>query len=125
VSAAALLLVAAGGLAGAPARYLVDRAVSDRTESDLPWGILAVNLSGSLVLGLLVGLSRAHRLGPLLLACIGTGFCGAYTTFSTFALGTTRLAEAGETALAALNLAVSLVGCLLAAAAGLAVGALL
>jgi CrcB protein len=125
VSAAVLVVVAAGGCAGAPARYLVDRAVGARVDSDLPWGTLAVNASGTLLLGLLVGLSRAHHLGPLLLAWSGTGFCGAYTTFSTFAVETARLAEAGEWALAAFNLTMSLVAGIAAAVAGLALGAVI
>lgn len=125
MSAPVLLAVAAGGCLGAPARYLVDRAVSDRTESDLPWGTLAVNTSGSLLLGLLVGLSRAHHLGPVLLAWTGTGFCGAYTTFSTFALESVRLAEAGEAGVAVLNLALSLVCGIAAAIAGSALGTLI
>ena len=116
------LAVAAGGLLGAPSRFLLDRAVSGRLDSELPWGTFVINVTGSLVLGLLAGLTLGHRLGPLPDALLGTGFCGAYTTFSTFTYETLRLVEDGELVRAAANIAMSVVVGLGAAAAGVALG---
>lgn len=114
--------VALGGLAGAPARYLVDRAVTDRSRTELPFGTMAVNVSGSLLFGLLSGLGLAHHLGPVPLALFGTGFCGAYTTFSTFAMEALRLIEDGELRQAVVTVGASTVAGLLAASAGVAIG---
>lgn len=115
------LLVAVGGFVGAPSRYLLDRAVSQRVGSDLPWGTFLVNVSGSLVLGFLTGLSLGGHLPGSATALLATGFCGAYTTFSTFTFETVRLLQDGRILHAAGNAAVSVaVG--LAAAAGFALG---
>jgi CrcB protein len=88
----------------------------------LPWGTFLVNISGSFVLGLLTGLSLSNHLSPLVKALLGTGFCGAYTTFSTFTFETIRLLEVGQILDAALNAFVSLAVGLLGAGAGLAIG---
>lgn len=113
-----LLLVGAAAAAGAVARYLLDRAVQTRHGRPFPWGTWVVNVSGSLLLGLLAGLA-----GPgLLLTVTGVGFLGAYTTFSTFAVETLRLAEDGAAWAAAANVVGSVVAGLAAAAAGLALG---
>jgi CrcB protein len=116
------LVVAAGGLVGAPARYLLDQAVTRRAGSRLPWGTLVINLSGSLLLGFLAGLALAGHLPPDVKALLGTGFCGAYTTYSTFTFETVRLLEDGRLLDAAVNILVSVGAGLAAAAAGLAVG---
>jgi CrcB protein len=121
------LLVAAGGLAGAPARYLADRLISRRVPSRrlwgaLPRGTLAINLSGALLLGFLTGLTLAGRLPAAVKTGVGTGFCGAYTTYSTFTVETVQLVESGQLAAAAVNVGVSLVAGLAAAALGVAAG---
>jgi fluoride exporter len=116
------LVVAAGGIVGAPSRYLLDQFVTGRTSSGLPWGTLAINLSGSLLLGFLTGLTLAGHLPPTAKALLGTGFCGAYTTFSTFTFETVRLMENGRFLSAAGNVLVSVAVGLGAAAAGLALG---
>lgn len=115
-------LVAAG--LGAPARYLVDGWVQDRTDGDFPWGTLIVNVSGCLILGFLTGLGLYHGLGATPRTVLGTGAMGAYTTFSTFSWETVALAESGEVVEAARYLVASLLVGLLAAAAGLAVATL-
>jgi CrcB protein len=122
MSAALFLVVAAGGLVGAPSRFLLDRAVTRRVESDLPWGTFVINVTGSFVLGLLTGLSLAGDLSSTWKALLGTGFCGAYTTFSTFTFETVRLVEDGRLLEAAANVGVSVGLGLGAAAAGLAIG---
>jgi len=116
------LAVAAGGLVGAPSRYLLDRAVSSRIESDLPWGTFLINITGSFFLGLLTGLSLAKHLPTIDKDLLGTGFCGAYTTFSTFTFETVRLLEDGRLLDALGDVAVSAAVGLGAAAAGLALG---
>jgi CrcB protein len=93
-----VLLVALGAAVGAPVRYLVDRAVRSH---NFPWGTFIVNVAGSFVLGLVAG-GATHADGPVL-ALVGTGFCGALTTYSTFGYETVRLLQARATLLAALN----------------------
>ncbi|MEV4949275.1 fluoride efflux transporter CrcB [Streptomyces sp. NPDC053755] len=92
------LLVLAGGAVGAPLRYLTDRAVQSRHDSLFPWGTFTVNVVGSFVLGLLTGVTsaRAHLL-------LGTGLCGALTTYSTFSYESLRLYESGARGYAAAN----------------------
>lgn len=89
------LLVIAGAVVGAPLRYLTDRAVQAGHDSVFPWGTFVVNVTGSLVLGLLTGAVSAGAAGPHLQLLIGTGLCGALTTYSTFSYETLRLTEAG------------------------------
>lgn len=101
------LLIGVGGAIGAPMRYVVDSAVSNRaSRSVLPWGTIVINVCGSAILGTLVKLTAAHS--PLY-AVAATGFCGAFTTFSTFTWETLALAEDGYGALAIANVAVSLI----------------
>jgi fluoride exporter len=121
VSAAAWLAVAALGGVGAVLRFVVDRAVSARAGRSFPYGTLVVNVSGAVVLGFLAGLPLGAD-GYLL---AGTALLGSYTTFSTWMYETQRMVEDGESVAPALNLAVSLVLGLAAAALGRAVGGLL
>lgn len=114
----ALLAVGAGALVGAPLRFVVDQVVSARSAGVFPWGTYLINATGALLLGLLAGMASHHILRPLPLAFLGTGFCGAYTTFSTFTYETLRLIEEGSLRAAALNVFASLGAGLLAAAAG-------
>ena len=90
--------IAVAGAIGAPARFLLDDWIQDRTGRREPFGILVVNISGSLVLGFITGLALYHALPATPKTVLGTGFCGAYTTFSTFAFDTVRMAEEGERA---------------------------
>ena len=109
------LLVGLGGVAGALARHLLGERVETGTRDTL-----AVNVLGSFLLGALV----AVPVGDDLLL-VGTGFCGAFTTFSTFAYETVRLAESGRARRAVLNATVNLLGALVAVWMGaLAAGAL-
>lgn len=102
------LLVALGGAVGAPLRYLTDRAVQARHDSVFPWGTFVVNAAGSLVLGVLTGAANAGAVGGSTTALLGTGLCGALTTYSTFSYETLRLAERGARFLALANVAASL-----------------
>ncbi|HET9380776.1 MAG TPA: fluoride efflux transporter CrcB [Streptomyces sp.] len=101
------LLVVAGAAVGAPLRYLSDRAVQSRHDSVFPWGTFAVNVVGSLVLGLLTGAVAAGTVGPHLHLLLGTGLCGALTTYSTFSYETLGLVEGGAPGYAAANVALS------------------
>ncbi len=122
MSANLALAVAGGGFVGAPIRYVLDRYVTRRVNADLPWGTVLVNISGSCLLGLLTGLGLHGHVSPTIRALIGIGFCGAYTTFSTFSFETVRLIEAAKLRAAAANMAVSVVVGLVGAAGGLALG---
>jgi len=97
------LLVGAGGVLGALSRHLLGERIDARTRDTL-----AVNVVGSFLLGALVTAPIADSV----LLVFGTGFCGAFTTFSTFAFETVRLVETGESRRAAINAAVNLVGAL-------------
>jgi len=119
-----ILGLAVAGAIGAPARYLLDRAVSRRVAGARPVGTLMVNVSGSLVLGFIAGLALYHGLTSTPKTIVGTGFCGAYTTFSTFTYESLRLVEYGEVRTATENVGVSLVLQALAAALGMALAAL-
>jgi CrcB protein len=114
---------AAGGIVGAPARFVVDQLVTARTGSRFPWGTFVVNATGGFVLGLLAGLATHHHIGPVPSTVMGSGFCGAYTTFSTFSYESIYLLEEGTPGVALLNIAGSLAVGLLAAAAGMALAA--
>jgi CrcB protein len=109
-----------GGL-GAIARFALDSAVSRRAGRSFPWGTLSVNLTGAFALGLLAGATISED--AYLIA--GTGLLGAYTTFSTWALESHRLAEDGRLRLGVANLLVSLVAGVTAAWLGQQLGGLL
>lgn len=111
------LAVAVGAALGAPARFLADLALRSMLGTALPWGTLVVNAAGSLLLGALMGLP----LSPQAMAVWGTGFCGALTTYSTFALETVQLARGGAGRRAAVYVLFSLSLGIGAAWAGLAV----
>ncbi len=109
---------------GAPLRYLVDGAIAERAEGVFPWGTFVINASGSLVLGVLTGLGLYHAFPKVPKVILGTGFCGAYTTFSTFTYETVELLEEGALNEAARNAFGTLVVGAGAAALGLALAAL-
>lgn len=85
----------AAGAVGAAVRYLAGGFVGDRTEGVFPWGTFLINVTGSLLLGLLTGLALYHAFPKAPKVVLGTGFCGAYTTSSTFTFETVRLLDEG------------------------------
>ena len=113
-----LLLVSFASALGAPARYLLDRFILSRHERVLPWGTWTVNVTGALLLGLLVGLAREHAVSEAFVTALGAGFLGSYTTFSTFTWETVRLVEDGAYLGATLNVVLTLVVGLGAAVVG-------
>lgn len=112
------LLVVVGGMVGAPLRYLTDRAVQSRHDSVFPWGTFTVNVTGSMVLGLLTGAALAGAVGSDLRLLLGTGLCGVLTTYSTFSYETLRLTETGARLEAAVNVVGTVAAGLAAAFAG-------
>jgi len=114
-----VLLVAIGAGVGGAARYLVAMWAADRLGAAFPWGTLIIDVSGSFLLGFLVVLTT-ERLGlrPEVRLLLGTGFCGGYTTFSTFAVETLELTNARSEPAALLNVVLSVGLSLLGAVAG-------
>ena len=119
------LLVVVGGAVGAPLRYVTDLVVQSVHDTVFPWGTFTVNVAGSLILGGVAGAVAGGAPGWLL-TLIGTGLCGALTTFSTFGFETVRLIEDGAVFEAAVNslasLLVGLVACMGAFALVSAIG---
>ena len=115
-------LVGLFGAAGALSRYAIGRFVGIRA---FPWATLAINLTGSLALGFLLKLAIDRGWSDQLVLPVSVGFLGAYTTFSTFSYETFTLARTDRIAEAALYVAVSLVGGVVAAALGYAAAATL
>ena len=116
-----LFLVITGAAVGAPLRYLTDRAVQRRHDTVFPWGTFAVNVFGSLVLGIIAGAVAAGGASPEVQLAVGTGFCGALTTYSTFSYETLRLLEGDARLLAAANVFASIAAGLAAAFLGVAI----
>lgn len=121
-----LLLVAVGGGVGAALRFLLDGLVkvrvSDTALARLPVGTILINVSGSLLLGVLTGAGQAGALPLPTVAVLGTGMMGGYTTFSTASVETVQLLRSGKAGLAVLNGLGMLVVSVGAAALGLLIG---
>lgn len=115
------LLVIVGAMVGAPARYLIDRSIQARHDSVFPWGTFTVNVAASFVLGLVTGAALAGGTSSRVSLLIGTGLCGALSTYSTFSYETLRLAENGTRLLAAANVLGSVLASLGAAFLGVGV----
>jgi CrcB protein len=131
------LAVAGGAAIGAPCRYLLDRAVQARHDRHFPFGTLLINLLGSGVLGVLLGWSAgaagvaaavgssgsgAALASPVVLAAVGIGWCGAFTTYSTFGFETVQLAREGLFGRALANIVISVGGGLGMAVLGVTIG---
>ena len=112
-----VILVVVGAAIGAPLRYLTDRLLQGRHDSRFPWGTFMANISGSALLGFVYALPASHGVQLL----IGTGFCGALTTYSTFSYETLVLARSGARTMALLNVIASVLAGLGAAYCGMAI----
>lgn len=112
------LLVAIGGCFGAISRFAVSNWMRKHASGRFPYGTLLVNLLGSFLLGLIGG----HGWHPAIVLLFGTGFMGAFTTFSTFKLETLQLGLQKEWGVALLYLGVSYTAGILLAVVGFAVG---
>lgn len=116
----ALLICLTGGI-GAALRLIIDSLIRTRLKSSYPVGTTVINLSGSLLLGLITGLTAGHLLPEQWQLIIGTGLLGGYTTFSAASLETIRLLEDHRYVAAALNGLGMLISCTAAALLGYAV----
>lgn len=112
--------VALAGAAGATARFVLERAATDRYGHRFPWGTLLVNVSGSLLAGLVAGWALSRVWSDTAVTVSGAGFLGGYTTFSTYAVEGIRLIERHGRARALAYALGSPAAALVAAAAGLA-----
>ena len=116
-----LALVVLGSAAGAPLRYLADREIQRRHRRAYPLGTLVINVVGSFLLGVVVGLNERQGLPSQAMTALGVGLLGSFTTFSTFVWETLRLVEDRRLVAALTNVVVSIGVGLLAAYAGLAI----
>lgn len=114
------LLVILGASIGAPLRYLTDRIIQAKHDTLFPWGTFTANLTGCLILGALTGAVAAGAASSPTQLLIGTGLCGALTTYSTFSYETLRLAQAGARLFAAVNVIASVIAGLGAVVTGTA-----
>jgi CrcB protein len=119
-----VLWVGLAGSAGAVTRFVVDGAVQSRAAGRLPVGTVTVNVTGSLLLGVLTGLVLFHGTSSTLATVAGTGFCGGYTTFSAASFETVRLVQQRAFGAALVTTGVTVLGTLGAGAAGLALASL-
>ncbi len=117
-----VLCIGLGGFLGANARYFLSLWCASQFGPTFPYGTLIINVSGSFVLGVILGMVEVRTVAPLFRLAAGVGFLGAYTTFSTYTVETIRLVETGSFLLAFLNAAGSVATGLVAAIAGLALG---
>ncbi len=117
-----MLIAGAGGFAGTCGRYLVSRFCAFTIPGAFPTGTLAVNLIGCFAAGILFGLAeKADVMSPGAAALLVTGFCGGFTTFSTFANDMWKLSDKGDWLILALYLAASIIGGFLLVCAGRAI----
>lgn len=114
-----VLAVMLAGATGALLRFLIDAAVKHRRTVSFPWATVIINVTGSLLLGVLAGLVIFDGAPNSLQQIVGTGFCGGYTTFSTASFETVRLAQQRHSIKALANAVGSLVASVGACIAGL------
>lgn len=117
------LLALAGGL-GAAVRFITDGLIRTRFHTALPVSTILINVTGSLLLGLLVGLTMTGKVHAELEAVLGTGFLGGYTTFSTASVETVRLIQDGRTGRGLVNAFGTVLLSLAAALLGLFLGSI-
>jgi fluoride exporter len=110
---------------GSVARFILDRAVQAEVRSAFPWGTWVVNVSGCLVLGVLVGVARRHGVSDDAVRALGTGGLGAFTTFSTVNVQVVTLASAEAGGVASRYLASTIVAGAAAAAVGVSIAEIL
>jgi CrcB protein len=117
-----ILWIGIGGFLGANARYLLSVWCAERFGPSFPYGTFIINVSGSFVLGVIVGAADVRSVSPLFRLAAAVGFLGAYTTFSTFTVETIRMAEGGSFLLALANVVGSVAVGLTAALLGIVLG---
>lgn len=116
-----ILWISLGAIAGANARYFLGQVIARLTASTLPYGTLVINITGSFVLGFfLVWTTERVFADPRWRLLVAIGFCGSYTTFSSYAYETFAIFEQGQWLLSALNILASNLLCLIGVLAGAA-----
>jgi len=113
-----LWMIGVGGILGSISRFLLGTWVASRTSSSYPFGTFVINVSGSFILGCLAALYGQHEISEILYDFFAIGFCGAYTTFSTFGVETIRLLEHKRTAQAMIYVISSVLLSMVGAGAG-------
>jgi fluoride exporter len=120
-----MLGVAIGGAVGALSRYGLDRAIEQRSKSSFPWSTFVINVAGCFLVGLVIAAFVDRHAAPdWLRAALVVGFCGGFTTFSTFAQETLDLLETSEAARALVSISANVVLGVLAVLAGSRIGRL-
>ena len=114
-----LLLIFIGGGLGSLTRFGLHRLVQSQFSSTFPYGTLVVNVVASLVLGIFIGLELSKNLTPSYRALVAVGFCGGFSTFSTFANDTLQLIQTNHWGEALLNISMNIVLCILTTFAGI------
>jgi CrcB protein len=114
-----ILLVGAGGFAGSIARYLLSRYMELRILTSFPFGTLTVNIVGCFIIGVIYGLTVRNLASPEIRFLLATGFCGGFTTFSTFSYESLALLRDGQLWFAFLYMAGSMLAGLAAVWIGL------
>jgi fluoride exporter len=114
------LLIAFGGAVGSVLRYIMGRLIQGMSSSGFPIGTMVVNVSGCFLIGIFLRQFLNMQVSAELRAFLVVGFCGGFTTFSTFSGETVGLIEGGEYARAATYIVVSVALCLTATFAGIA-----
>jgi len=118
-----ILYIALGGIAGTLSRYGLEGWIQSRTATGFPLGTLTVNISGSLLLGFILRLATGTTLvSPDIRAALTIGFCGAFTTMSTFSYESVALLTDGDYLRAALYMSATMLGCVAAVMLGTALG---
>lgn len=124
-SIATYLWIALGGALGSVARFAASNRIGEAVGEHFPWGTMAVNVSGSLLIGVLAAItvpSGRFHVSPDVRLFLMTGVCGGYTTFSSFSLQTLDQLQHGHAFGAAVNVVLSVAVCLLAVWLGVLLG---
>jgi CrcB protein len=112
------LAISLGAVLGANARFLVGGWVADRFGSSFPFGTFVINVTGSLLIGIVLTLSTERLVPDWFRPLLAIGFLGSYTTFSTFSYETLSLVQSGAWAAAAVNVGASVTAALAGVYAG-------
>lgn len=117
-----ILAIGCGGFIGAISRYFVSGWLQNIMKKPFPYGTMGVNILGSLILGILMGITLNANVSPYWKLSIGIGFLGAFTTFSTFSYETMMLMRAGAVFEVFMNIAASIILGLIAVFIGYLIG---
>ena len=122
----AMIIAGLGGFIGTCLRFLTGKLAHVITVSAFPWGTFAVNVIGSFVIGIFFGLAeKTHVISPSMNVFLITGFCGGFTTFSTFSSDVVRMLKSGDYTAAGLCVALNFAVCVCCILLGTALGRLL